>query len=70
MPDRPVGPATEPLEPSPRSGPAAGSDPAIAGGRMNAQSNYRVLVLIWLVAATAATFAAIANALFAGRFLY
>jgi hypothetical protein len=37
---------------------------------MNAQSNYRVLVLIWLVAATVATFAAIANALLAGRFLY
>jgi hypothetical protein len=37
---------------------------------MNAQSNYRVLVLVWLAAATAATFAAIANALLAGRFLY
>jgi hypothetical protein len=37
---------------------------------MNTQTNYRVLVLIWLVAATAATFAAIAHALLAGRFFY
>ena len=37
---------------------------------MNAQYNSRVLVLIWLVAATAATFVAIANALLGGRFVY
>jgi hypothetical protein len=54
--------------PTPR-GPGAGSDLAIAGGRMS-QSNYRVMVLLWLALATAATFAAIARALEAGQFVY
>ena len=37
---------------------------------MNARLNYRLMVLLWLTMATAATFAAIANALHAGRFVY
>jgi hypothetical protein len=32
--------------------------------------HYRVLLLVWLVTATAATFVAIAHALDASRFLY
>ena len=37
---------------------------------MNAQVNYRWMVLLWLALATAATFAAMAHALHDGRFLY
>lgn len=34
------------------------------------QSNYRVVVLLWLALTTAAAFAAIARALQAGQFVY
>ena len=37
---------------------------------MNARLNYRVMVLLWLTLATAATFAAIAHAIHAGQFVY
>ena len=49
---------------------APGSDLAIAGGRMNAQLNYRLMVLLWLALATMATFAAQARAVHTARFLY
>lgn len=70
FPDRPVvSRSPEPSDPPP-GGPASGSDLAIAGGRMNARFNYRLMVLLWLTVATAATFAAIAHALYAGQFVY
>jgi hypothetical protein len=37
---------------------------------MNAKLNYRLLVLVWLILATAATFAVISRALQDGQFLY
>lgn len=37
---------------------------------MNARFNYRVMVLLWLTLATAATFAAIARALQTAQFVY
>ena len=37
---------------------------------MNSQLNYRVMVLLWLALATAATFAAIARALRLAQFVY
>ena len=37
---------------------------------MHARVNFRVLVLVWLAASTAAVFAAIANALYGARFVY
>jgi hypothetical protein len=69
----PRSPGREPLawfSDPPPGGPASGSDLAIAGGRMNARFNYRVMVLLWLTLATAATFAAIARALQTAQFVY
>ena len=37
---------------------------------MHTRLNFRVLVLLWLAASTAAVFAAMANALHGARFVY
>jgi hypothetical protein len=59
------------LDADPRRRPPPTLGPAITGGRMNVLlTYYRTLLVGWLVVATGATFAAIANALSSGQYVY